>query len=104
MPKRPLVIAIAAAVLLTLSSAAFAGDDWRHTDDRQHDWHNSWRRDDRWRFGYGDPIYPYEVEPIYPDVTPPAIVDPPPFQPPWVDPPPFQSPSADPPPFLSPGQ
>jgi hypothetical protein len=101
--KRPLIIRIAVAVLLTLSPAAFARDDWHDGGSRRHDRHDPWRHNDRWRFGYGDPIYPYDGEPVYPYVTPPVIVDPPPFQPPWVDPPPFQSPSADPPPFLYPG-
>jgi hypothetical protein len=101
--KRPLIIGIAVAVLLTLSSATFARDDWREGDGRHLDWHDTWRREGRWRFGYGDPVYPYDGEPVYPYVAPPVIVDPPPFQPSLVDPPPFQSPSADPPPFLHPG-
>jgi hypothetical protein len=101
--KRPVMIGIAVAVLLTLSPAAFALDDWQGRNGQQHDRRDTWRHDDRWRFGYGGPIYPYDAEPAYPYVTPPVIVDPPPFQPPWVDPPPLQSPSADPPPFLDPG-
>jgi hypothetical protein len=101
------MIGIAVAVMLTLSPVAVALDDWREGDG-QYGGHDIWRHDGRWRFGDGFSIYPYDGEPAgdepdYPYVTPPQIVDPPPFQPPWVDPPPLQPPSADPPPFLHPG-
>jgi hypothetical protein len=110
----PLMIAITAAVLLTLSPAAFARDDWNHGDGSRHDRQDIWRHVDRGRFGYDnlggygyvDPIYPYSysdgAEPIYPYDEQPADVDPAPFQSP-SDPPPF-SPWVDPPPFFAPAQ
>ncbi len=110
----PLMIAITAAVLLTLSPAAFARDDWHHGDGWHHDRHDIWRHGDRRQFGYDnlggngyvDPIYPYSypdgAEPIYPYDEQPADVDPAPFQSP-SDPPPF-SPWVDPPPFFAPAQ
>jgi hypothetical protein len=109
---RPVMIAIAGAVLLTLSPATFARDDWHHGDGWHHDWHDTWRGGDRprfgyddlWGFGYVDPIYPYPngEEPIYPYAQQPADVDPPPFES-SSDPPPF-SPWVDPPPFLAPAE
>src|SRR5260370_1139057 len=38
----PLMIAITAAVLLTLSPAAFARDDWNHGDGSRHDRQDIW--------------------------------------------------------------
>jgi hypothetical protein len=110
---RPLMIAIMATVLLTLSPAAFARDDWhrgdggwRHDrhDIRRHGDHRRFGYNNLWGFGYVDPIYPYSngAEPIYPYNQQPADVDPPPFQSP-SDPPPF-SPWVDPPPFLAPAE
>jgi hypothetical protein len=106
---RPLMIGIAAALLLTLSPAAFARGDWRHGDGGRHEWRGAWRHDDPRRFGYvypysydGEPYF-YDAEPIYPYTQEPADVDPLPFQSPSADPPPF-SPWVDPPPFLEPEQ
>lgn len=106
----PLMIAIAAAILL--SPAAFARDDWHHGDGWHHDRHDIRRHGDRrrfeydnlWEYGYADPIYPYSdgEEPIYPYDQQPADVDPPPFQSP-SDPPPFSF-WVDPPPFFTPEQ
>lgn len=110
---RPLTIGIAAAVLLTLSPATFARDYWHYGDGWHQDWHDAWRRYDRWRsgydhpqgFGYVEPVYPYSygAEPIYPYAQRPADVDPPPFRSPSADPPPF-SPWVDPPPFPAPAR
>ena len=110
--RRPLLITITATVLLTLSPAAFARDDWHHGDGWRHDRYDIRRHSDRrrfeydhlWGYGYVDPIYPYSdgEEPIYPYDQQPADVDPPPFQSP-SDPPPF-SPWVDPPPFLGPAE
>jgi hypothetical protein len=109
---RPLMFAIAGAVLLTLSPATFARDDWHPGDGWHHDRHDTGRGgdrpldgyDERWGFEYVDPIYPYSngEEPIYPYAQQPADVDPPPFQS-SSDPPPF-SPWVDPPPFLVPAE